>query len=126
MPKRVVPFVLHLTTLALGSSRARAQPAVDQPFVAPPISRDAPGAVVRIPTLPELFTKNREAAPCRKLMVPPLATLLMRYSLVELLKPWNTPGTRVGVVVHQRAGVGRRRCRLCSAMQSRFARRPCC
>jgi hypothetical protein len=69
-------------------------------FAGPPgtallTSRSAEGEVVPIPTLPLEATRNREALPVMKLidpsnwLAPFLAMLLIRYSWVTLLKPWN-------------------------------------
>jgi hypothetical protein len=43
------------------------------------------------PIAPLLPTRNFEPLPIMKLMEPPDAILLIRYSCVELLKPWNCP-----------------------------------
>jgi len=42
-------------------------------------------------TLPLLASRNFEALPIMKLIEPPAAMLLIRYSCVRLLKPWNWP-----------------------------------
>ena len=47
------------------------------------------GVVVPMPMLPLLATANFELLPSRKLMLPPAAMLLIRYSCVVLLNPWN-------------------------------------
>jgi len=59
-----------------------------------PASLDSkPGLIPQIAaftvTLPLLATRNFELLPIMKLIEPPGAMLLMRYSCVTLLKPWN-------------------------------------
>ena len=63
-------------------------------FAGPPgtallTSRSADGVVVPMPMLPLLATTNRDVLPVMKLIEPPEAMLLIRYSWVLLLKPWN-------------------------------------
>src|SRR5688572_25756970 len=52
-------------------------------------SRLTAGAVVPMPMLPLGATKKRDVLPVMKLMDAFEAMLLIRYSWVTLLKPWN-------------------------------------
>jgi hypothetical protein len=62
-------------------------------------SRFVAGKPVPIPMLPLVVTRKRDVPPIMKLIdpfnwfAPFRAMLLMRYSCVELLKPWNCPST---------------------------------
>ena len=61
-----------------------------------------------MPMLPLGATKKRDVLPVMKLIDAFVAMLLMRYSCVTLLKPWNC-AERAVLVVEQHAGIRRRR-----------------
>jgi hypothetical protein len=93
------PVVLELkadlptaTLSTVAGTNSAASPRIRRPparFASPATSSLADGNWTPMPTLPVLATRNFELPPIMKLIFPNGAMLLMRYSCVELLNPWN-------------------------------------